>query len=190
MNEKIYLGFAGKYNLRIGESLSIITKFSNVVRQYMSEIKFDELQKYMSNAYLMYNIKDIKTLTNIFNYSTSTMIVGGGVILDDGKRNTDFDREKDSNYLISFETFNFINNTIWPKIANIFIMNVTKNFTHFKIRLNFPLSMINNLYKNELDAPKRFIKDLSIWLDFHLIGKILKIEDENENLTLLIQVWH
>ena len=187
MNEKIYLGFSGKENIRMGESLVLIGKFVYVIKQYMNFVPTEKLEEYISNPYIMYNIKDIKMLTNLFNYTTGTMLFGE--LANDNRKNI-LSFEKENDYIISLATFKFLSEKVWPEIAKGFIQNIAKTQNYFTLRLNIPLSIIRKLYNNakETDYIKFFTYEFSKWIDFHFIGRISKILDENENLTIYLDV--
>lgn len=187
MNEKIYLGFAGKYNMRMVQSLTILNKFFEVIKQYRSSIPTEKLEEYISNPYIMYNIKDIDVLSNIFNYCTSSMLFTQTMNSVKDK----LDMQKEEEYIISFTTFNFLSEKVWPKVTQNFIKNINqKDNTNFILRLNIPLKIVRNLYKEEKESEYRklFICDFSKWIQFHFLGNISKISDENENLTIYLDV--
>lgn len=187
MNEKIYLGFAGKENLRLGESLAMIDKFVFVIKQYMEPVPIEKLEKYISNPYIMYNIKDINMLINVFNYSTGTILVGG---VTNTNRKSKLDIQKETDYIISLVSFKFFSEKVWPRVVENFIKNIQHNKNCFILRLNFPLDIIKKIYRYEkdMDYIKLFTYEFSKWLGFHFIGNISKISDENENIIIYLDV--
>lgn len=188
MNEKIYLGFAGKNNMRMGQSLVILNKFFDIIKQYRDFIPTEKLEEFISNPYIMYNIKNIDVLNNIFNYCTSSMLFAQTTNNVKDK----LDMQKEEEYIISFTTFNFLSEKVWPKVTQNFIKNMNKkdNSNNLILRLNIPLSIIRKLYVNEkdIDYIKLFTCEFSKWVQFHFLGNISKISDENENLTIYLDV--
>ena len=63
--DKIYLGFAEKENLRLGESLILIKKTFDILRPLVFSLNEEKLYGYLSNAYLMYSLDKIEKLNSI-----------------------------------------------------------------------------------------------------------------------------
>lgn len=186
MYEKIYLGFAGKENLRLGESLDLIDEFVYVLKEYLDPLPIEKLQEYMSNPYMMYSIKDINTLINLFNYTTGTILLGIGQTTD--YRKSKIEGQKEEEYIISFSTFKFFSEKIWNEILESFIKNIKQNKDSFILRLRFPFKVIEKLYNNECDYTKTFVDEFSKWIKFHFIGEISEIFNENQTLTISLNI--
>ncbi len=190
MNEKIeiYLGCFGKENIRLGQSLRITKRiFVALPSCFASNISTDKLKKYFINPYFMYNIKDINTLFDVIIYSTG--LIASAQLK---KRKEFFSLQKDKDYIIPLNTFNFLNEKVWPKIAKAFIedINKSKDSKMFNLRMNLPVTMLDKLYKN-LNVNHRireFVTDFTKWLDFQFIGSINKLVEVNGNIEIILEV--
>ena len=67
MCEMIYLGFKGRYNLRLGEILQLTFRYISAVEKTGNKIGYELLQDKLSNAYTMYCIENSTILAGIVN---------------------------------------------------------------------------------------------------------------------------
>lgn len=183
---KIYLGFAGKEKLRLGESLVLMKKMCDILRNLNISIDEEKLYKYLSNAYFMYNIDSIGKLysilqvllnVNVYVFDTSSY--------NNVKSSNLIEEEKyeDGDYCINLKLFSFLSERLWPAIINAYIDSLSRINKYFYFRMRISISQIIEFVEceNEEDALKDFEKQLSAWLSFHKLGNIEKIEKLEEN---------
>lgn len=189
MNEKIYLGFAGKENLRLGESLIFVKRSYDVISNQNKCINTDILYKYMSNVYTMYNIQNINQLMAIVTLSTNVMICGFSTSEYNEVRKMLNKEDYDGN-LVYLSTFKFFNEKVWPRIIESYMKELPYKNNSFILGIAMPFSLIQNLIRKEtLDMSiASFISDMGKWLDFQLIGKFERIEYQKDKLFLKIEV--
>lgn len=191
MSEKIYLGFAGKENIRLGESLFLVKRGYNIIRKQSDYINIDILYKYMSNAYTMYGIQNINQLMAIVTLSTNVMVCGFcGSECNEIRK--ELNKEDYNSNIIYLTTFKFFNERVWPKIIECYIKELSSKKDSFILGVNVNFSLIQNLVGREtLDMSiANFISDMSKWLDFQLIGKFERIEYQKDKLVIKIEVIH
>lgn len=189
MNEKIYLGFAGKENLRLGESLIFVKRSYDIISNQNECINTDFLYKYMSNVYTMYNIQNINQLMSIVTLSTKVMICGFSTSEYNEVRKMLNKEDYDRN-LVYLSTFKFFNEKVWPRIIESYMKELPYKNNSFILVITMPFSLIQNLVSKEtLDMSiASFISDMGKWLDFQLIGKFERIEYQGDKLVLKIKV--
>lgn len=189
MNEKIYLGFAGKENLRLGESLIFVKRIYDIISNQNECINTDILYKYMSNVYTMYNIQNINQLMAIVTLSTNVMICGFSTSEYNEVRKMLNKEDYDGN-LVYLSTFKFFNEKVWPKIIESYMKELPFKNNSFILGITMPFSLIQNLVSKEtLDMSiASFISDIGKWLNFQLIGKFERIEYQGDKLVLKIKV--
>ena len=111
-------------------------------------------------------------------------------ISGESKRNRLLNPQKETDYLISFDTFIFFSKKVWSQIVKAFLNNLSKSINYFTLRLNIPLSKVQNLSKGKDlgDSSIRLKQDITKWLNFQLIGDIERIEYQNESLILSLKI--
>ena len=183
---KIYLGFAGKEKLRLGESLVLMKKMCDILRNLNISIDEEKLYKYLSNAYFMYNMDSIGKLYSILQVLLNINVcVFDTSSYNNAKSSNLIEEEKyeDGEYCINLKLFSFLSERLWPAIINAFINSLSRNDNYFYFQMHISISQIIELVEceNEEDALKDFEKQLSAWLSFHKLGNIEKIEKLEEN---------
>lgn len=183
---KIYLGFAGKENLRLGESLVLMKKMCDILRSLNISMDEEKLYKYLSNAYFMYNIDSIGKLYSILQFLLNINVcVFDTSSYNNVKSSNLIEEEKyeDGEYCINLKLFSFLSERLWPAIINAYIDSLSRINKCFYFRMHISISQITELVEceNEEDALKDFEKQLSAWLSFHKLGNIEKIEKLEEN---------
>lgn len=183
---KIYLGFAGKEKLRLGESLVLMKKMCDILRNLNISIDEEKLYEYLSNAYFMYNMDSIGKLYSILQVLLNIKVC----IFDTSSYNNvkssnliEEEKYEDGDYCINLKLFSFLSERLWPAIINAFINSLSRNDNYFYFQMHISISQIIELVEceNEEDALKDFEKQLSAWLSFHKLGNIEKIEKLEEN---------
>lgn len=183
--DKIYLGFAGKENLRLGESLILIKKTFDILRPLVFSLNEEKLYGYLSNAYLMYSLDKIEKLNSILYLSLDRKFY----ILETSNYTSKranllaMKNSVDGEYCINLKLFSFLSERLWPAIIKAFINSLSRNDNYFYFQMHISISQIIELVEceNEEDALKDFEKQLSAWLSFHKLGNIEKIEKLGEN---------
>ena len=192
--DKIYLGFAGKENLRLGESLILIKKTFDILRPLIFSINEEKLYGYLSNAYLMYSLDKIEKLNSILYLSldrkfyileTSNYTSKRANLLA-SKNNVD------GEYCINFKLFSFLSERFWPAITDAFINSLVRYDNYFYFEMQISKSQITKLVEceNEEEALKEFREQFNAWLSFHILGsieEIKKIDEDNLQFKLKIR---
>ena len=183
---KIYLGFAGKEKLRLGESLVLMKKMCDILRNLNISIDEEKLYKYLSNAYFMYNMDSIGKLYSILQVLLNINVcVFDTSSYNNVKSSNLIEEEKyeDGDYCINLKLFSFLSERLWPAIINAYIDSLSRINKYFYFRMCISISQIIEFVEceNEEDALKYFEKQLSAWLSFHKLGNIEKIEKLEEN---------
>lgn len=183
---KIYLGFAGREKLRLGESLVLMKKMCDILRNLNISIDEEKLYEYLSNAYFMYNIDSIGKLYSILQVLLNIKVC----IFDTSSYNNvkssnliEEEKYEDGDYCINLKLFSFLSERLWPAIINAYIDSLSRINKYFYFRMRISISQIIEFVEceNEEDALKDFEKQLSAWLSFHKLGNIEKIEKLEEN---------
>lgn len=190
MCEMIYLGFKGRYNLRLGEILQLTFRYISAVEKTGNKIGYELLQDKLSNAYTMYCIENSTILAGIVNMCAISNCFCIGGYSDIEFRNKVIDNMDDGSYIISFDMFNFLSEGLWPYFVKSFFKGLKMGKDAFISRLTIPLTKVKK-YTNESDinkAKEKFCDELGKWLDFHLLGKISSAKDENLNLEIYINI--
>ena len=156
--DKIYLGFAGKENLRLGESLILIKKTFDILRPLVFSLNEEKLYGYLSNAYLMYSLDKIEKLNSILYLSLDRKFY----ILETSNYTSKranllaMKNNVDGEYCINFKLFSFLSERLWPAIINAFINSLSRNDNYFYFQSKFPYLLnyylflhIFHLLKNE-----------------------------------------
>lgn len=181
---KIYLGFAGKEKLRLGESLVLMKKMCDILRNLNISIDEEKLYKYLSNAYFMYNIDSIGKLYSILQVLPNINVcVFDTSSYNNVKSSNLIEEYEDGDYCINLKLFSFFSERLWPAIINAYIDSLSRINKYFYFRMRISISQIIELVEceNEEDALKDFEKQLSAWLSFYKLGNIEKIEKLEEN---------
>lgn len=182
---KIYLGFAGKENLRLGESLALMKKIYDILRNLNISMDEEKLYKYLSNAYFMYNIDSIGKLYSILQVLLNINVCVFDTSSYNNVKSSNLIEEKyeDGEYCINLKLFSFLSERLWPAIINAYIDSLSRINKYFYFQMHISISQIIELVEceNEEDALKDFEKQLSAWLSFHKLGNIEKIEKLEEN---------
>lgn len=192
--DKIYLGFAGKENLRLGESLGLMKKMCDILRKLNISIDEEKLYEYLSNAYFMYNIDSIGKLYSILQFLLNiNVFVFDTSSYNNIKSSNLIEEEKyeDDEYCINLKLFSFLSEKLWPAITKAYIDSLSRIDKYFYFQMHISISQIIELVEceNEEDALKDFEKQLSDWLSFHKLGNIEgieKLEDNNYKFILKI----
>lgn len=189
MSEKIYLGFNGKENIRLGESLAVICQWKRAVNQIIGNIDINNI---ISNVYVIYNIKTCQQLLNYISVKSNVCLLACDVKTDVEGRNILINSLDDDMYIISIKAFKFLNEKVWPKIVGAYSENINKNASNnFLLKFNIPLSYITKMYPLDYNSFSRmFIEDVKKWLTFHFLGNIKEAKDENENLLLTLNITY
>ena len=190
MCEMIYLGFKGRYNLRLGEILQLTFRYISAVEKTGNKIGYELLQDKLSNAYTMYCIENSTILAGIVNMCAISNCFCIGGYSDIEFRNKVIDNMDDGSYIISFDMFNFLSEGLWPYFVKSFFKGLKIGKEAFISRLTIPLIKVKK-YTNESEinkAKEKFCNELGKWLDFHMIGKIIYVNDENDNLEVCINI--
>ena len=190
MCEMIHLGFTGKYNLRLGETLLFVCRYVNAIEKTGNKIDYELLQNKLSNAYIMYSLENSTVLAGIVNMCAISNCFCIGGYSDIELRNKVIDSIDDESYVISFEMFSFLSDRLWPHIVKSFFRGLKIGKDKFVIRLTIPVNKVQKC-TNESDITKsikKFCDELGKWLEFHMIGKILFIGDENENFEICVNI--
>lgn len=193
MSEMIYLGFNGKYNLRLGETLRFVNKYIFAIEKTGNKVKYELLEDKLSNAYTMYKLENTTILAQIINVCSVSNCYCMGACIDEEKRKKVLDSFLDDKYTISFEMLSFLSEGLWPYIVKSYLRELKKEKGTFISRLTIPVNKVQK-YANTIDknkAIKRFCDELNKWLDFHMIGKITGIKtakSENENLEIYLTI--
>lgn len=190
MCEMIQLGFNGKYNLRLGETLRLVCNYIYAIEKTGNKLNYELLQKKLSNVYTVYRIENSTVLAGIVNMCAISNCFCVGGYCDIEFRNKVIDNMDDDAYIISFELFSFLSEGLWPHIVKSFFKGLEIGKTQFVIRLTIPVNKVKK-YTNESDISKSMIKfcdELAKWLDFHMLGKISLAKDENENFEVIINL--
>lgn len=191
--DKIYLGFAGKENLRLGESLVLMKKMCDILRNLNISIDEEKLYEYLSNAYFMYNMDSIGKLYSILQVLLNINVCVFETSSYNNVKSSNLIEEKyeDDEYCINLKLFSFLSEKLWPAIINAYIDSLSRINKYFYFQMHISISQIIELVEceNEEDALKDFEKQLSDWLSFHKLGNIEgieKLEDNNYKFILKI----
>lgn len=189
MSEKIYLGFAGKYNIRLGESLKITNDCIGLMKNISGKIDFNKLEAKFSNIYIMYNINEFSKLSMLVSQCLNMQVICEPTVNYDYRKNL-LDTQKDEDYIISFNIFNFLNEKVWPRIVSSFIDAIQKNKNSFILKLKIPFEKIDTLYQNYEIKEKNnlFINEINRWLTFQAIGYAVMVSEEEHILEIDIRV--
>lgn len=187
MSEKIFLGFYGKENIRLGESLRALYYWKKAVNQIIGN---KDINNIMSNAYAIYNIKNFRQLYNYISIKSKIKLFIYDIENNEDARNKIINFLNDDIYIIDIKTFKFLNERIWPRIVSACNENIDKNKdNNFLLRINIPMSYVIKLYPSAYNSFfKEFIEDVQKWLTFHFLGKIKEAKDENESLLLILEI--
>ena len=172
---KIYLGFAGKEKLRLGESLVLMKKMCDILRNLNISIDEDFMYN-MDSIGKLYSILQVLLNINVCVFDTSSY---------NNVKSSNLIEEKyeDGDYCINLKLFSFLSERLWPAIINAYIDSLSRINKYFYFQMHISISQIIELVEceNEEDALKDFEKQLSAWLSFHKLGNIEKIEKLEEN---------
>lgn len=186
MCEMLHLGFNGKYNLRLGETLLLACSYVDAIEKSGNIINYGMLQNKLSNAYTMYCLENSTVLAGIVNMCTISNCFCIGGYTDVEFRKKVIDNMKYEQYVVSFEMFSFLSEGLWPHIVESFFRGLKIGKDKIVIRLIIPVNKVKK-YTNEFDITKsikKFCDEFAKWLEFHMIGKIVFIGDENDNLEI------
>lgn len=97
---------------------------------------------------------------------------------------------------INVETFNFLNERLWPDLLTLYINRVLNKCSeeNMEIELNFEINELQSLYSSyDIEyVAQEFISDLSLYLTYNQLGYLKLSKDEiiisKENLGLKMEI--
>ena len=182
--------------IKLGEVLKVTKLLLRLVNNL--GLKFD------SESYIK-EMKEVEVLLKFSNSEKFFRYITKKYIPDikiyefvDGEQNIIFLKNEMfiGSHEINIETFNFLNEILWPDLLTLYINRVLNKSSeeNMEIDLSFEMNELQCLYSlyNIEYVVKEFISDLSLYLTYNQLGYLNLSEDNiiisKENLRLKMQI--